>query len=388
MSVTTSLEAIAEKLENKRQTDLESILRISGSASIARNIYGITVVDDENIASSLAFKKLTKPKYDALELKKAIDLEVKELKPNIPTANLDLVAKSLYDEQLLLTDSIRDENTDLIKRIEELSQTISTLESEIENTNNVRLSIEQTNDALVNQLNTVTQTIDDFAFQIQTSLQKSVEESILRASLQSQNTGFKAQIQALIKQIDSLNSIIEGLQSQLGAVQNQQAIIQGTQAQASAAGADVINDVIIVKVGPMDNINQPKIFARFKSDGGSEWQNGKTISITNNDKKPVIIKLTKVNPKEGTDFYVLREPEFTMGPGENKTIELALNEASVRDLDSKRKEALVSFGLFAGFTKSKEYKGGLLRVTTIRSDGTSKDKTYDTGFGKYHPDSY
>lgn len=89
----TSLETIAEKLENKRQTDLESILRISGSASITRNIYGITVVDDENIASSLAFKKLIKPKYDTLELKKAIDLEVKELKPNIPTANLDLIAK-------------------------------------------------------------------------------------------------------------------------------------------------------------------------------------------------------------------------------------------------------------------------------------------------------
>jgi hypothetical protein len=300
-------------------------LQMSGSLA-ARDRVGVNFqAAMDNDAEGYIYAATKKRIYNIDELKKAIDLEVKELKPNIPTANLDLVAKSLYDEQLLLTDSIRDENTDLIKRIEELSQTISTLESEIENTNNVRLSIEQTNDALVNQLNTVTQTIDDFAFQIQTSLQKSVEESILRASLQSQNTGFKAQIQALIKQIDSLNSIIEGLQSQLGAVQNQQAIVQGTQAQASAAGADVINDVIIVKVGPMDNINQPKIFARFKSDGGSEWQNGKTISITNNDKKPVIIKITKVNPKEGADFYVLREPEFTMGPGENKTIELSLN---------------------------------------------------------------
>lgn len=383
MSVITSLEAIAEKLENKRQTDLESILRISGSASTARNIYGITVVDDENIASSLAFKKLIKPKYDAQELKKAIDLEVKELKPNIPTQTRDLVAKSLYDEEIATNEELIRQTTELTSEVEKLNTTIGNLQAEIESEINNRLSVEQTNDALVNQLNAVTQTIDDFASQIQISLQKSVEESILRASLQSQNTGFKAQIQALIKQIDSLNSIIEGLQSQLGVVQNQQAIIQGTQSQALAAGADVVNDVIVIKVGPMDNINQPKIWARFNAKGGFEWQNGKTITITNNDKKPVIVKITKINPKEGTDFYILNEPQFTMGPGENKTIELSLNEVSVSNFDSKRKS-----GLFGGFTNSKEYKGGLLRITTIRSDGTSRDKTYDTGFGKYHPDSY
>ncbi len=57
--------------------------------------------------------------------------------------------------------------------------------------------------------------------------------------------------------------IIEGLQSQLGAVQNQQAIIQGTQAQAQAAGADVINDIAIVKLQPKEDANAPNIWARF-----------------------------------------------------------------------------------------------------------------------------
>jgi hypothetical protein len=165
--------------------------------------------------------------------------------------------------------------------------------NEVQNEINNRLSIEQSNDALVNQLNTLTKTVDDFALQIQNSLQKSVEEGILRASLQSQNTGFKAQIQALIKQIDSLNSIIEGLQSQLGAVQNQQAIVQGTQAQAQAAGADVVNEVAIVKLEPEEDTNQPKIWARFKSGGGSQWKNGKSLTITNNDKKEITVKLTK-----------------------------------------------------------------------------------------------
>jgi hypothetical protein len=54
----TSLEAIAQKLQEERQNKLESILSISGSQSIAKNNYGITVVEESNVASSLLFKEL------------------------------------------------------------------------------------------------------------------------------------------------------------------------------------------------------------------------------------------------------------------------------------------------------------------------------------------
>jgi hypothetical protein len=383
MNGLTPLEAIAQKLEEKRQDELESILKISGSAAIARNEYGITVVNENNVASSLAFKKLIRPKYDETELKKAIDIEVRELRPDIPVPNLDLVPKPLYDDEVATSEDLRKQVSDLTLEVGTLTSTITDLESQVQSEINNRLSIEQSNDALVNQLNTLTQTVDDFALQIQNSLQKSVEEGILRASLQSQNTGFKAQIQALIKQIDSLNSIIEGLQSQLGAVQNQQAIVQGTQAQASAAGADVVNDVAIVKLTGEEDTNAPKIWARFKSGGGSQWKNGKGIEITNNDKSEITVKLTKTNPESGKDFYTIPQMEFKMAAGENKKLDFTLNESAVSGLDSRKKG-----GLFGGNTSSKDYKGGALKVTIIRSDGTSKDKTYDAGFGKYHPNSY
>ena len=383
MNGLTPLEKIAQKLEEKRKSELETILKVSGSAAIARNEYGITVVDENNVASSLAFKKLVKPKYDEVEIKKAINVEVKELKPDIPKPNLDLVPKPLYDDEVNTNADLRKENEDLTKQVEDLTQKVADLEVTVKSEIDNRLTIEQTNDALVNQLNTLTQTIDDFTIQIQTSLQKSVEEGILRASLQSQNTGFKAQIQALIKQIDSLNSIIEGLQSQLGAVQNQQAIVQGTQAQASAAGADVINEVAIVKLEPEEDTNAPKIWARFKSGGGSQWKNGKSLTITNNDKKEITVKLTKTNPSGGRDFYSIPSPSFTMASGENKSIEFSLTENTVGDLDARKKG-----GWFGGHTGSKDYKGGSLKVTITRADGTSKEKTYDAGFGKYHPNSY
>ena len=64
----TNLEAIALKLEEERKAKLESILSVSGSQSIAKNEYGVTIVDDKNVASSLVFKTLNKPKYDEEEL--------------------------------------------------------------------------------------------------------------------------------------------------------------------------------------------------------------------------------------------------------------------------------------------------------------------------------
>ena len=92
----TNLEAIAIKLKEEKDKELESILKISGSAANVKNEYGVTIVDDANIASSLVFKNLNKPKYDNVELIKAIDVDIKELKPNIPTPNLDLVPRPLY----------------------------------------------------------------------------------------------------------------------------------------------------------------------------------------------------------------------------------------------------------------------------------------------------
>ena len=80
----TSLESINEKIEEKRKKDLESILMISGSDAITKNEFGVTLVDANNLASSLIFKNLSKPKYDNEELVKAIDVNIIELKPNIP----------------------------------------------------------------------------------------------------------------------------------------------------------------------------------------------------------------------------------------------------------------------------------------------------------------
>ena len=378
----TSLEVIAEKLAEAKSQRLEDILKSSGSAASAKNEYGVTVVDNTNSASSLLFKSLNKPKYDNVELLKAIDVEVKELKPNIPTKNLDLVPKPLYDEQVILVEDLRKEVQQLSATVDDLNSQVTTLESQVQTEINNKLSVEQTNDALINQIDTLTNTISDFTGQISTSLQKSVDESILRASLQSQNTGFQAQIKALIKQIDSLNSIIEGLQSQLGAVQQQQAIEQGTQAQAMAAGADVINEVVIVKIKDKTDEAKPPVWAKIRAAGGNKFLNGDYIDFTNNDKNTVTINIT-FTPIQNMSILSAEQSTFQLAAAEQKQIKLSINErpAGGRGGVNSRKKTI-------GWSGSSDYKGGTMKIEVKKLDGTSKDKTYETGFTKTHPDSF
>jgi len=122
----TNLEAIALKLQEEKDKRLEQILSVSGSSAISKNEYNVNVVDDSNPASSLVFKKLNKPKIDEIELKKAIDVDLKELKPNIPKQAKDLVPRALYDEKVV-------ENEDLRKRVSTLESQVQSLEVDITN---------------------------------------------------------------------------------------------------------------------------------------------------------------------------------------------------------------------------------------------------------------
>ncbi len=378
----TSLEAIAEKLADKRKEDLESILSISGSSAISKNNYGITIVDAENVASSLLFKPLTKTKQDDAELVKAVDVEVKELKPTIPTPNLDLVPRPLYTEQVTLNDDLRKQVEDLTITVTDLNGQITTLKSEVEKQINNRLNIEQTNDALVNQTESLTKVVGDFSTQIQNAVQKSVDESILRASLQSQNTGFKAQINALIKQIDSLNAIIEGLQSQLGAVQQQQAIQQSTAATAAAAGADAFVNAVTAKFEGESRYNEQTtgLFAYINAKSyASKWMRNGTLKLTNNDKLPVKISMVH-SPPNGWNWLTIPKNNFELAGGASDEIVFGINSRAVP-------EGAQSKDQFWDWGPTTAYKG-TLKLTITKADGTTQSKDYPAGFAKTAPGSY
>ena len=378
----TALETISQKLQEERDNRLESILISSGSAAIAKNEYNVTIVDNKNVASSLVFKELNKDKYDEEEIKKAINVNVTELKPNIPEPNLNLIPKPIYDKLALQYADLQKQYNDLETIYQVALAEIRRLDTEVKRVTIEKLTIEQKDDLIANQMETLKDTLNLFTDQIQTAVQKSVEESILRTSLQSQNAGYKVQIEALIKQIDSLNSIIEGLQAQLGAVQQQQAITTGTQAQALAGGADVINEVVILK------INGPEIDKAFKiaskqkaSSTDVKWTSGGTLDFTNNDKSPVTITLSHPTPP-GFSIDWMTFPKgksFTIAAGASESIQLGIDHNSGTGKDSKKK-------LF-GYSGSTDYKSELT-ITVTKADGKAASKKYPTKNTKNHPDSY
>ncbi len=379
----TNLEAISLKLEEERKARLESILMVSGSESIAKNEYGVTLVEDSNIASSLIFKTLNKPKYDESELVKAVDIEVKELKPDIPAINRNLVPKPLYDEQVTENEDLRKQVSDLTTEVSNLNIEITDLESQIQSEINQRLNIEQTNDIVVNQLDTITSTMTDVTGQIATSLQKSVDESILRAALQSQNAGFKAQINALIKQIDSLNAIIRGLQSQLGAVQQQQAIQQSTSNLAAASGGDIINKVVVVSFEGSKEDASVKLHGKLKpNDNQTKFIAGGELRFVNNDSQPVTIEIVAPKPSGlKNQWLTLPKTNFQLEGGKDETLKLNVDPRGGEGVNPNNS------GWFSSWGHSQSYDS-TITFTVIRNDGSKDSKTYPTRFTKNHPDSF
>jgi hypothetical protein len=374
----TSTETISEKIENIKTAQLEEILKVSGSAAITKNEYGVTIIDENDSASSLIFKSLNKDKYDNVELQKAIDVIVKELKPNIPVPNLDLVPKPLYDAEVLTNEDLRKKVADLTIQNQDLTQQVAALKAEIQVEINKRLVIEQTNDVLANQLNILAKTISEFAMQISTAVQKSIDESILRASLQAQNKGFFAQITALIKQIDSLNSIIEGLQAQLGASQQQQAIVQGTRATALASGADMVLDVALIKLEPSSAKSEPPIKANISSELNGKWINGQTIKFTNNDKQPIKVEISVTYP-QGVRFFNIPETSFEVPAGGSKDITLNLNTQATEGNGSNWRRNWIGN---LRETDSTDYTGGSMKILVTNSVGKSEVKTYGIKLSK------
>jgi hypothetical protein len=377
----TSVESINEKIQQIKSESLEKILSVSGSAAISRNEYGINVVDSNNVASSLVFKGLTKDKYDNEELVKAVDVEVKELLPNIPTANLDLVPRPLYTEQVNLVEDLRKQVQRLTLTIADLNTQITTLQAQVQTEINNRLSIEQTNDLLVNQIETLNATIEDFTSQISTSLQKSVDESILRASLQSQKTGFKAQIEALIQQINSLNAIIEGLQSQLGAVRQQKDLEQTAQSQ----GGTIINKIVTANFLAKGSANDPVMAYKIKNarDRAKEWVYGKNLKLVNNDLEPVTVTLTTKFRAESISTFLneyksdqawFKAPKESFKITAGSTEEITFIETPEKIIFAKRQNT--------------EFFDGVLNIKVTRADGTSDSRDFKTRLKIAHPKSY
>ena len=182
-----------------------------------------------------------------------------------------------------------------------------------------------------------------------------------------------------VEQYMALISSHDGTLATQGLPTSVRIVCQNTLSQAMAAGADVVNEVAIVKLQEKADPNSPPIFGKVNARGGNKWINGKTLSITNNDKGQISIAID-VNYPNGLRWFRLSESSFTMEPGASKDIQLNIDESSVSGKDSRKKTF--------GWSGSTDYKGGELKVSVTKSDKSTKSKSYEMKLTKNHPDSY
>jgi hypothetical protein len=82
-------------------------------------------------------------------------------------------------------------------------------------------------------------------------------------------------------------------------------------------------------------------------------------------------------------IFSAEQNSFTLAPAEQKQIKLTINENAAGGrggVDSRKKTF--------GWSGTADHKGGSMKVSVVRDGGSTKDKTYETGFSKTHPDSF
>lgn len=212
-----------------RNEDKISELLVSGSLAIkTKNEYGVHVFSGSVADDGIVSGKLTKPKYNEVEIIKSIDTNIVELIPIEAPSLPPTVLLSSYAEanQLIgdLTTQVERLNTvtlDLASKVKELEIVTQSLLIEMDS-KDLLLAVSQ------NQTQQANSKIESSIVSLQNSIQKATAESIQRVSLSARNTSLlqensllNEQLTSAQAQIVNLNQTVNQLNTQLNTNQTQ-----------------------------------------------------------------------------------------------------------------------------------------------------------------------
>jgi hypothetical protein len=212
-----------------RNEDKISELLVSGSLAIkTKNDFGVHIFSGSVADDGIVSGKLTKPKYNEVEVIKSIDTNIVELiEPQAPSLPPTILLSS-YNEanQLIddLTTQVERLNTvtlDLASKVKELEIVTQSLLVEMDS-KDLLLAVSQ------NQTQQANSKIESSIGSLQNSIQKATAESIQRVSLSARNTSLlqenallNEQLTSAQNQIVNLNQTINQINTQLNTNQTQ-----------------------------------------------------------------------------------------------------------------------------------------------------------------------
>ena len=133
-------------------------------------------------------------KYNQQEVSKAIDIVIDELLPQIPTQSQNLVPAEDLQSANAEINNLQAQVKALSSQASDLNNQINALQTQSQSDKNEKLAIQQENDIIANQLDSLSNVINQLTEQLSVALQTSINESVMRTSLHAANQGYKAQI--------------------------------------------------------------------------------------------------------------------------------------------------------------------------------------------------
>lgn len=121
-----------EKKGLQNEELLSDIKQRGRGALTPKNDYGLVVVNRDDTRSGIIHGFLDTPKYNEIELRKSINIDIEELLPENFETLSETVSRDVYQEALNTIDEFENRITELENEKNQLNTTIQSLEIQIE----------------------------------------------------------------------------------------------------------------------------------------------------------------------------------------------------------------------------------------------------------------
>ncbi len=329
-------------------------------------------IDYTDNKSELLSTKLYTDILNDNQLEKSVDTTVTELIKPLPTPNLDLVPRPIYQAEVDLNAELNIEISDLNATIEDLRTRLNQKTSDSASLYILNDFLKITNANLENTIASNGNIVNELRTSVATSLQKAISENAERTGLEAENAGLIAQKTALLKQIDTLNNLVSAAQQTVARTQEATSNLNQIK---SEAGAKLLGNLAVV--APQNS--KPGGFGlveinRVKGSGNSYSTNiafGTGELKISAGAKDVTIQITDDGNFEGPNLYQWTENPVVLKANQVKTINL--RNPAVRSRGNGGYEG----GALGASTARKQYDFKI-RLKATASDGTTQETTFDS----------
>lgn len=325
-----------------------------------------------NNLSETISTKLYSDTLNAGQVEKSIDTRVTELIKPLPTPNLDLVPRPIYQAEVDLNAELNSQILELNTQIADLSDQLQqkTADSGSLYISNDFLKLQNAN--LENKLEANNTIVSELRTSVSTALQKAISENAERTGLEAENAGLIAQKTALLKQIDTLNNLVAAAQQSVAKTQEATSNLNQIK---SEAGAKLLGNLAVVapqnsKSGGFGLVE----INRVKGSGNSYSTNiafGTGELKISAGAKDVTIQISDDGNFEGPNLYQWTENPVVLKANQVKTINL--RNPAVRSSGNGGYEG----GLGGAKTAATKYDFKI-RMKATASDGTVQETTFDS----------